>query len=79
MCIYTWILKKKPQEDSIIFYFSNIIYQSAQIWYRLSGAEEVLGLLSAQEEADTRLLLHTAHASAEWHKTVVIISDDTVL
>lgn len=38
---------------------------------------EVLELSSCQEEADTRLLLHAAHASQEGYEAVVINSEDT--
>ena len=38
---------------------------------------EVAGLQSNQEEADTRMFLHAAHAAAEGYSAVVIIADDT--
>ena len=36
-----------------------------------------LGLQSNQEEADTRILLHAAHAAEEGDSAVVITADDT--
>ena len=39
--------------------------------------EEVPDLGSSQEEADTRLLFHPAHAAQNGHQTVVITSEDT--
>ena len=49
-----------------------------EVCYKLTtgGAEEVLGLLSIQEEADICLLLHTVQAAAQGHKAVIIISDE---
>ena len=49
-----------------------------EVCYKLTtgGAEEVLGLLSTQEEADICLLLHTVQAAAQGHKAVIIISDE---
>ena len=39
--------------------------------------EEVTELKSTQEEADTRLLLHSLHAAESGYKSVVIVADDT--
>ena len=49
-----------------------------EVCYKLTtgGADEVLELLSTEEEADIRLLLHAAQAASEGHKAVVIISDE---
>lgn len=41
------------------------------------GSENVAELKSNQEEADTRLLLHAAHASQEGYLAVAISSEDT--
>ena len=38
---------------------------------------EVAGLQSNQEEADTRILLHAAHAAAEGYRSVVVTADDS--
>lgn len=43
----------------------------------VGGATERVELQSTQEEADTRMLLHAAHAAMEGYVTVVISSDDT--
>ena len=37
----------------------------------------VAGLQSNQEEADTRIILHAAHAAEEGYSAVVILADDT--
>ena len=37
---------------------------------------EVSGLQSNQEEADTRIILHAAHAAAECYRAVVVTPDD---
>ena len=34
-------------------------------------------LKSCQEEADTRILLHTKHASGQDYKSILIVSEDT--
>ena len=39
--------------------------------------EEIAGLRSNQEEADTRMILHAAHAAEEGYKAVVVTADDT--
>ena len=39
--------------------------------------EEVAGLQSNQEEADTRIILHAAHAAKEGYSAVVVVADDT--
>ena len=39
--------------------------------------EEVACLQSNQEEADTRIILHSAHAAEEGYKAVVVVADDT--
>ena len=41
------------------------------------GSENVVELTSNQEETDSRLLLHAAHASQEGHVAVAISSEDT--
>ena len=41
------------------------------------GSEEVEDLKSTQEEADGRLLLHTAHAAKNGYRVVVICAEDT--
>ena len=41
------------------------------------NTEEVPELRSCQEEVDTRLLLHAAHAANEGCEAVVISSEDT--
>ena len=38
---------------------------------------EVAGLQSNQEEADTRIILHAAHAAEEGYRAVVVTPDDT--
>ncbi|KAJ8414978.1 hypothetical protein AAFF_G00025010 [Aldrovandia affinis] len=38
---------------------------------------EVAGLQSNQEEADTRMILHAAHAAEEGYSAVVVTADDT--
>jgi len=38
---------------------------------------EVEGLQSNQEEADTRIILHAAHAAKEGYSAVVVAADDT--
>lgn len=39
--------------------------------------EEVACLQSNQEEADTRIILHAAHAAEEGYKAVAVVADDT--
>ena len=39
--------------------------------------EEVASLQSNQEEADTRIILHAAHAAKEGYSAVVVVADDT--
>ena len=41
------------------------------------GTEEVQELSSCQEEADTRLLLHAAHAARAGYPAVIVTSEDT--
>ena len=41
------------------------------------GCEAIPELESSQEEADTRILLHSAHAAMSGFEAVVIVSDDT--
>ena len=38
---------------------------------------EVAGLSSNQEEADTRIILHAAHAAEEGYRAVVVTAEDT--
>ena len=41
------------------------------------GCKAIPQLESSQEEADTRILLHSAHAAMSGFEAVVIVSDDT--
>lgn len=41
------------------------------------GSEEVPELISCQEEADTRLVLHTKHASDDGYAAVIVNLEDT--
>jgi len=47
--------------------------------YRIGpeGWEDITDLTSSQEEANTRMLLHTLHASKQGHKSIIIVSEDT--
>jgi len=47
--------------------------------YRISsaGTETVEELHSTHGEADTRLILHAAHAARSGYETVIVISEDT--
>jgi len=61
------------REDKVVY-----VTSEKECW-KISpeSADEVTELFSSQEEADTRLILHTAHAAQEGYEAVVIISEDT--
>ena len=46
-------------------------------WLEMDEFVEVAELTSTQEEADTRILLHTSHAATAGYRSVVIVSEDT--
>ena len=39
--------------------------------------EDVNELRMVQQEADTRMLLHTKHAAADYYSIIIIVADDT--
>ena len=70
-----WQKEKYPDklsEKSLVVTFGRESYQLS------SGVVERLTALdSSQEEADTRLLLHAAHAARSKFVAVIIVSEDT--
>ena len=67
-----WDAKRELLGDKVLY-----VNNASKTWkYTAIAIEEVEELHSNQEEADTRLLLHTKHASLTYHD-VVISSPDT--
>ena len=52
---------------------------SKDTWLHITKDQwaEIAGLQSNQEEADTRIILHAAHAAAQGYRAVVVTADDT--
>ena len=64
--------QKKLQDNLLFVTCDEVCYKiTKENW------EEVTELKSTQEEADTRMLLHTFHAANAGYKAIIITADDT--
>ncbi|KAG1659185.1 hypothetical protein GQR58_022660 [Nymphon striatum] len=79
-CLVTFLVKewqaekhrKKLNDKSLFVTRGKLCYHVTS-----SGTQIVSDLESTQEEADTRMLLHAAHASRSDYEAIVVVSDDT--